>query len=46
MKNHPVAHPLPTGVYDNFTYKCNACDGTITVIRSTRQAHECAPAKP
>lgn len=38
---HPVQHPLPEGVYDNFTYPCNMCGGTISVISSTRQLHTC-----
>lgn len=41
-ENHPVAHPLPDGVYNNFTYACNTCAGTVTVISSTRQPHTCA----
>lgn len=40
-ENHTVTHPLPEGVYDNFTYACNTCGGTVTVISSTRQPHTC-----
>jgi hypothetical protein len=39
--NNPVQRPLPEGVHDNFTYDCMICGGTITVIQSTRQPHEC-----
>ena len=42
---HPVQHPLPAGVHDTFTYPCNDCGGTISVVSSTRQPHTCtAPA--
>lgn len=37
---HPVQHPLPEGVYDNFTHQCH-CGGTIKVINSTAQPHTC-----
>jgi peptidoglycan/xylan/chitin deacetylase (PgdA/CDA1 family) len=39
---HPVEHPLPAGVYDTFTYACNDCGGTISVLSSTRRPHTCA----
>lgn len=39
--NNPVQRPLPEGVHDNFTYGCIICGGTITVVESTLQPHEC-----
>jgi len=39
--NNPVQRPLPEGVHDSFTYGCIICGGTITVVQSTRQPHEC-----
>lgn len=39
--NNPVQHPLPEGVHDYFTYTCILCGGTVTVVESTAQPHEC-----